>query len=105
MGRARSSFTPGPWVLEQRKEWDAYEVSRDQTRVAIVSNSGDARLIATAPELLQALQDLLAPVDPRDGYARRVIRAQTAIAKATGTARGCDICRRHHGPEVEHERE
>lgn len=53
-----------------------------------VVNEADARLIAAAPDLLEALKDIDAQLKGRDlGYLGiRVRKLQDAIAKAEGTA-------------------
>ena len=98
-----SKHTPGPWVFEARDGdhplndqdgwgcdglwavdggfilgagpgWDSSYVAPDDA---------DARLIAAAPELLEALVDLVAFYPP-DSTDAAVTSARAAIAKATG---------------------
>lgn len=87
--------TPGPWSLEAVEDRSIKHlcpidsermslltvVHQDETPFAAVYNDADARLIAAAPELLEALQDLcsfdLLTQDKWD-------KARAAIAKATG---------------------
>lgn len=95
--------TPGPWEVE---EDDFYENSYIRQKAATrrlsgfvvecricenVSNDDDARLIAAAPDLLEALLKLVDSCDDSDGaqygtlstsYVRGI--AAAAIAKATG---------------------
>lgn len=94
-----AKHTPGPWVAD----YDIYPVmvcSQSQRRptydeignvdgeaIEFVANTGDnkanARLIAAAPELLEALQAMLAVKTEIDAeIAERDARA--SIAKATG---------------------
>jgi hypothetical protein len=92
--------TPGPWhavkyatrteILARRK------AQRKMTSIALVYGSDEddseqadanARLIAAAPELLEALQDVLCTLTmdaewTKDCY--EVRKAEAAIAKATG---------------------
>lgn len=69
-----SRFTPGPWVL--RPQGSEIEVKHGIYTIGMVhnynspqeANEANARLIAAAPELLEALQDALAWIDavPKD---------------------------------------
>ena len=96
-----AKHTDGPWVYKRN------EVSGDCDHIATVawveafcvgrdcgsgysrnyehhgSGEADARLIAAAPELLEALQDL---VDTGFVGGPQLKRAQAAIAKAAGSA-------------------
>ena len=57
--------TPGPWIVETRKEMDlpskyliwAWDADR-QLVASMVTREADARLIAAAPRLLEALETL-----------------------------------------------
>jgi len=88
-----SGHTPGPWVAEcigvsshGPDGVDVYEVTNGYTRIAEHVSEADARLIAAAPELLEALQKI-ANVDKVPMLASEVIAvAKAAIAKATGAA-------------------
>lgn len=88
--------TPGPWSVPHFAEAGncqcGYVFSDSQTGMGSICTvdwggenetkevaSANARVIAAAPELLEALQDLLA----RNNSANR-LKAYTAIAKATG---------------------
>ena len=93
-----AKHTPGPWKVDKELtsrsgEWliamDAGDKGRGiaiaETRVATGAELANARLIAAAPELLEALQ-LIADTDPVDAALdpQRAVRiAQAAIAKAT----------------------
>jgi hypothetical protein len=112
-----SAHTPGPWFVETAGEatdighkhvqWLRYEISAGSNQwnhesyclVGSISNANNsdqnqanARLIAAAPDLLEALRDVLKYVD----YAQRVAspgfyqigidKARAAIAKVTGSA-------------------
>ena len=83
-----SKHTPGPWVLES-PESGGRVLAQDEMATIIHTPTcspfnelviADARLIAAAPELLEALQMLLE--FPNTGPATSAARA--AIAKATG---------------------
>lgn len=84
-----SKHTPGPWELEIITS--AYVTACDGTHIADVHHgstatakaegSANARLIAAAPELLEALEFVIRGVpDTWEG----VQKARAAIAKATG---------------------
>lgn len=95
-----SKFTPGPWaVFAPQPGYLFVEVKGHTDRIACISDprhhiavsgetaKADARLIAAAPELYEALSELLDKEkldddDPRLGNARLMARA--ALAKANG---------------------
>lgn len=60
---------PVAWVLSSRRDDRA---------------EADARLIAAAPDLLKALEELLEVTDFHELYGSRTEAARAAIAKATG---------------------
>ena len=86
------AHTPGPWVIYP--ETNGTEICAvDMTpglpiRQLVATAQGtnwiaNARLIAAAPELLEALKETLA-IAKRDEFGDYVIRAEAAIAKAEG---------------------
>ena len=97
-----AAHTPGPWRLEPVNDRSINHlcpvdpndlslltvVMQDETPFAAVYNDADARLIAAAPELLEALKAICDEQDERQGYAsiETYDRARAAIAKATGGA-------------------
>ncbi len=75
--------TPGPWINNGSHWIDA----RNRTRIAEVYNwapgySDNANLIAAAPQLLEALEDLLAS-NPED-HEWQVAQARIAVDRAKG---------------------
>lgn len=79
------SHTPGPWKVGGKKT-----ISRDhpdksmQVIVARADSPDTARLIAAAPELLEAARGLLRLLNPTPGHPDETIAAaRAAIAKAT----------------------
>ena len=92
-----TDHTPGPWhVIEAR---GSHSIDSVDVRVAKVARNGvddvegeaNARLIAAAPDLLEALYLLVvdvrvAEVDKDGGmrFSERIRHAEAAIAKATG---------------------
>jgi hypothetical protein len=95
-----SKHTPGPWATTEAvttREVDGYETTAcavnradvGQAIALVYAGFGDgpanARLIAAAPELLEALKDLFT-VAQANGWAEdaRYMRARRAIAKAEG---------------------
>lgn len=106
-----SKHTPGPWKHrkagsaihgepghEERFEYPAHIVSvikdgqgRKVTRFVAecssttLPNEENARLISAAPDLLEALRDVLEDIDNLDMRNVLVARARTAIAKAEAT--------------------
>ena len=88
-----TKHTPGPWhgetITGRHKVWADRGLNEDQAVIATVDTSANARLIAAAPELLEALNGF-EPVDVVN-FARWMERyqvvmnnARAAIAKATG---------------------
>ena len=83
-----SKHTPGRWVAD----WcvDEWRVEDEHGRLVAgnIEDDRDARLIAAAPELLAALQDLMGlddldPEDAEDAVPHVEAAARAAIAKAT----------------------
>jgi hypothetical protein len=82
-------FTPGPWRYWTQRRPGSEDTCtfRNLTgtevlrAVTVTITEEDARLIAAAPDLLQALRDMLAHNGPGDKA-----RAIAAIKKATGAA-------------------
>jgi hypothetical protein len=86
------THTPGPWNTMTVNPYRiaAYRTDSDNVELAYVKseNISDARLIAAAPELLEALQ-ALQPILWNDGplvaaYKDVEAKVDAAIAKATG---------------------
>lgn len=85
--------TPGPWhgetITGRHKVWADSGLNEDQAVIATVDTSANARLIAAAPELLEALNGF-EPVDVvnfaawMERYQVAMNKARAAIAKATG---------------------
>lgn len=99
---ARGQFTPGPWTIDQGEiiaggmvlgtvyGAEDYPCEEEDVRVECVAN---ARLIAAAPDLLEACAAALAILhshispDNFDGHAARaLILVRYALAKAKGEA-------------------
>lgn len=90
------SYTKGPWKPRHTPMrgvfGDTYCIdwSDDQEEVAeIVHGEANARLIAAAPELLEAFQNLYHAIDSSVELTPEIlVNAQKAIAKATGANNG-----------------
>ena len=86
-----SKHTPGPWLAKRAKSGEMVQIASDGwSKVADVYHPVDARLIAAAPDLLEALKGAAEVIDacvrntatvPIPGISR-IMRA--AIAKAEG---------------------
>jgi hypothetical protein len=85
-------MTPGTWHVngidsrrrritgdETSTGWDKLQINANNRTVATVYRAEDARLIATAPRLLDTLQAILPSLSGRDAE-----WAREAIASATG---------------------
>ena len=88
-----SKHTPGPWHIDPIKthaNGNRRIMAEQCTPVAVVPEhlAADARLIAAAPDLLEALKTLLGDTEDSDYMSRkeRENMARAAIAKATGEA-------------------
>lgn len=100
--RTKNNFTPGPWHCGTFRETGnapgidigaannsnialAHHDSSDRESYETKAN---ARLIAAAPDLLEALNDIVGGTLPDDTGRLKAIRevARAAIAKATGDA-------------------
>lgn len=95
-----SGHTPGPWRIDPRpfSGYGAVHVSGGQyivakalgqTQSCETEATANARLIAAAPDLLAALQSIVASLAEHDDegmieHAEQMIAARTAIAEATG---------------------
>ena len=97
-----SAHTPGPWQvfgIQSRhgdytiSTFNAYGPQRHIAYAPWVSDQGlaDAHLIAAAPDLFDALQDIVADddagvslADQRSRWDERMSAARAALAKATG---------------------
>ncbi len=81
-----SKNKPGPWTAKNPGRWYEIHYSTDGECVAeIVHEQADANLIAAAPEMLEALQQLVAVEDA--GYhpgPNLIQQFRHIIAKATG---------------------
>lgn len=95
---AEAKHTPGPWMVSEHGSDEIY-FSEGYTeigdgvglRVYTSAVEADARLIAAAPELLEALRDVEAALlaipctDPSCSCTRRLLpKVQASIAKAEG---------------------
>ena len=90
------SYTPGPWVVEptyykDEKDPDGYNIVSGScvvvgTEGIYADGEADARLIASAPTLLETLKALLAVCDEELDPKRtpEMQEARAAIAKAEG---------------------
>ena len=92
---SNASHTPGPWKSrpENKGSWTAVVHAAGGECIAVCSsgsadNHANARLVAAAPELLEALQFCLDQMDPDRHTVERIDkamdRAYAAIAKAEG---------------------
>jgi len=85
---AEHSTTAGPWKVWNDRVWTDEE-SEDMKEICSLSgNRGDrdanARLIASAPELLHACEVALAAMESGPGTDAEASIIRAAIAKATG---------------------
>ena len=90
-----SKHTPGPWKVQgtPRRGWDIFSLAKgcyvafdEPLREGAISLEGDARLIAAAPDLLEALCYLLhtSTGETHEQRLEAMDQARAAIAKAFG---------------------
>lgn len=85
-----TDYTSGPW--EAKDQWGYIKIhSKDEGVCAVhglgVNSQANARIIAAAPDLLDALKALMATEDMlRDPKCKVMKSARLAIAKAEGKA-------------------
>jgi hypothetical protein len=94
--RGGKSITPGPWVIDldwlpdEHPDWRCIIIESGdkhfRTRVSGHMGEANARLIAAAPELLEALRGLAYPgeYEGQPSESERIAAARAAIAKAEG---------------------
>lgn len=88
-----SKHTPGPWGVYLNNDTNQFEIFHDEGRgfghmLARVEGekgrfAANARLIAAAPDLLEALQDIVARNEIQNWF--NLDKARAAIAKALDT--------------------
>ena len=93
MSREAMKHTPGPWVVDPAvrqgftvyapKEGFIVGTQDEEGRYGAIESPANARLIATAPDLL-ALAERIARLPEHGHYLALIDEARTAIAKATG---------------------
>jgi hypothetical protein len=90
-----AKHTPGPWSANEYLPGDCWHISYGKrgnwiAEVAVDGDqkgaAADARLIASAPDLLEALQSLLDILAEGFISETHIDAARAAIAKATGEA-------------------
>lgn len=88
-----AKHTPGPWVVFYKAKYDEWHVSVPAFGMKLAlfpdgirteNHEADARLIASAPDLLEALQRIMEDMDSEFGTDYDYNKARAAIAKATG---------------------
>lgn len=78
-----AKHTPGPWIVESDGSMlEVWEEETLYTVARVFRHEQNARLIAAAPELLEACLTLI----QTDDLQAAIDKARAAIAKATGSA-------------------
>ncbi|ELI5856580.1 hypothetical protein AB9A01_09660 [Pseudomonas aeruginosa] len=91
---SKQSHTPGPWVSRNNMVFGGKKCICSNVNAAsptpqniaedVAMSIANARLMAAAPELLDALVNLLPLISPLKAESQQVADASAAIAKATG---------------------
>lgn len=86
--------TPGPWTVMREEYFDGVPLVKRWVRGPQLSNApegeeaeraeADASLIAAAPDLLDALEELLSADPDMPSYGSTLDKAEAAIRKAKG---------------------
>lgn len=83
-----ANHTPGPWVVSHKKRHKITKESglvlANAVKCSNPNYEANARLIAAAPELLDALKDMLDYYGTASANVEFLTKARAAIAKATG---------------------
>lgn len=92
--QTKASHTPGPWILKPYRKDFSIGISGESEYVVTVTgmsekDKANARLIAAAPELLEACKDALESlkrlIDAEGAYrVTNISQLQSAIRKALG---------------------
>ncbi|PCK50215.1 hypothetical protein, partial [Pseudomonas aeruginosa] len=90
---SKQSHTPGPWVSRNNMVFGGKKCICSNVNAAsptpqniaedVAMSIANARLMAAAPELLDALVNLLPLISPLKAEIQQVANASAAIAKAT----------------------
>ncbi|HBO4818374.1 TPA: hypothetical protein SLU31_005695 [Pseudomonas aeruginosa] len=90
---SKQSHTPGPWVSRNNMVFGGKKCICSNVNAAsptpqniaedVAMSIANARLMAAAPELLDALVNLLPLISPLKAESQQVADASAAIAKAT----------------------
>ncbi|MBA6427022.1 hypothetical protein [Pseudomonas aeruginosa] len=90
---SKQSHTPGPWVSRNNMVFGGKKCICSSVNAAsptpqniaedVAMSIANARLMAAAPELLDALVNLLPLISPLKAESQQVADASAAIAKAT----------------------
>ena len=96
MSEAKVPYTPGPWRIEEFRKGSYLVTARNAgiAREGVVAQhvpgSANARLIAAAPELFEALENLMDFLFHGKKDRQAILRATAALAKARGDeGEGC----------------
>jgi hypothetical protein len=76
-----------PWSIHDNKgrRFEIHFGTYGECVAEVVHTEADARLIAAAPDLLAACEELVSMGEPEDEIAARILaKAEAAIAKAKG---------------------
>jgi hypothetical protein len=86
-----NAHTPGPWTVGRDSEgdWQIHKPDPDGNPIAIVRGEDDARLVAAAPDLYEAVNDAMEYLEEQVGDCEPdchcIIHAlRAAIAKVEG---------------------
>lgn len=95
-----SKHTPGEWKIEAiyigfQRDVSFYNIMAGKTNLGSIKDEANARLIASAPELLEALKEaqkvllICKPImshylEPQEAYNKVAVIIEQAIAKAEG---------------------
>ena len=84
-----AEHTPGPWVINGLSEYrGSYEINGCNALYDDPEGEANIRLIAAAPDMLEALRQMVICKDNHNSECSRCIaKADTAIAKAKGETR------------------
>jgi hypothetical protein len=87
MSNINTKHTKGPWFVDDNQIWGNGIPLAEIYKITVMSKeeqSANARLIAAAPELLEALQEFIKLGSSAGSNENLIAQATLVIAKATG---------------------
>ena len=94
-----TKHTPGPWEVvggtiiqtaDERRKWVAEVPAASSIHETFITDRANARLIAAAPQLLEACEEALSFTKTMDGWAGRESTTSRCLRAAIAKSKGGD---------------